>query len=1038
VESVAIYVPIVMRLAVLSCLLTTLLGAKHLPVRTYTIADGLPRNYIQCIVRDSRGFLWFCTPSGLSRFDGYQFTSYGQDEGLTHPHVNAILETSSGNYWVATSGGLCRFMPRVAAASKSRFTCYSPGETHWAGVVNAIFEGSGGTIWVGTDGGLYQFSEPESVANPPRFHFIDLGMSAAVEGRTAVTALLEDRHGALWVGTEDSGLYRRWADAYTARYTTRQGLPVNHILSLAEDPHGSVWVGTWFGLVQASSDPDRRQGLKLRVYGKKDGIKAPMVVSVLFSPDGQLWVATPGGLSGWTSPAARSGAQFETWTTSQGLAIDGILTVAQDAEGNLWLGTSGAGAMRIARGGFRTYTTADGLGGDSVSSIFEDAEGSLIAIASPYPHRGFLNVRKGDRFISFQPQLPTDFVHGWGWNQMVVEDRAREWWIPSGYGVYRFPGVASTLRLVGAHAKTVYLHEKNPQHAIFRLFEDSRGDIWAATQSATGVNGLVRWDRRTGAVIEYSEREGLPPSPKLGLASAFREDSSGNLWVGFHVGGLARYRQGRFTLFTEADGVPKGFIGDLHLDAAGRLWVASGVGGLGWIDQPAAEHLRIQVYTTAQGLSSNAVRCITEDKWGRIYAGTGRGVDRIDPWTGAVRWYSAADGLPVGEMNAAYCDRQGVLWFGTMLGLARLTPEPDRPRVEEPILISGLHVRGVPSPISDLGESQLSGLVFGPNQNQFQFQFLGLTFASGQTLRYQYRLEGADRDWSAPTLERTVNYTSVSPGKYRFLVRALNSDGIASRQPAMVAFEVMSPIWQRWWFLLGLGLAICGALVALYQYRVRHLLAMERLRNRIAADLHDDIGSSLTQISILSEVGRRDSRPSIFSEIGGIARDMVAEMSEIVWAITPRHDRFEDLVHRLRRFAGDVLGGAEIELRFETKSLPAGLKVPLDARRPLYLIFKEAVNNVARHSGARTATIVLEVDQNILKLTVEDDGRGFDSDKKYPGEGLSNIVRRMKEIGGSAGWDAQPGGGTRFIGSLPLAARMKLHRLVGSSRRAGR
>jgi signal transduction histidine kinase len=206
-------------------------------------------------------------------------------------------------------------------------------------------------------------------------------------------------------------------------------------------------------------------------------------------------------------------------------------------------------------------------------------------------------------------------------------------------------------------------------------------------------------------------------------------------------------------------------------------------------------------------------------------------------------------------------------------------------------------------------------------------------------------------------------------------------------------------------------------------------LAIERLRNRIATDLHDDIGSSLTQISILSEVGNRGSSSSVLSEIGGIARDMVAEMSEIVWAIAPRHDRFEDLVHRLRRFAGDVLGGADIELRFESESLPAGLKIPLDARRPLYLVFKEALNNVARHSGARTAAIILEVDQNILKLTVEDDGCGFDASKSYPGEGLASMARRMNEIGGTTTWDSRPGGGTRFTACLLLPARRKLLRV---------
>jgi signal transduction histidine kinase len=256
-----------------------------------------------------------------------------------------------------------------------------------------------------------------------------------------------------------------------------------------------------------------------------------------------------------------------------------------------------------------------------------------------------------------------------------------------------------------------------------------------------------------------------------------------------------------------------------------------------------------------------------------------------------------------------------------------------------------------------------------------------------------------------------------------------------SQQTAGFDLYIAVPLWRRWWFLSGVAILLTGALILLYDYRVRQLLAMERLHTRIATDLHDDIGASLTQISILSELARRGSAPQVLSDIANIARGLVSDMSDIVWAVNPRHDRFEGLVHRMRRFANDVLGGADIDLEFQTSGLPADVAVPLDSRRPLYLVLKESVNNVARHSGAKKAEIRLEVVDNHLKLTVCDDGRGIEINPSHTGEGLASIARRMRDVGGTAAWESRPDGGTQFTATLPLPGRTVLHELIGRSGR---
>lgn len=223
--------------------------------------------------------------------------------------------------------------------------------------------------------------------------------------------------------------------------------------------------------------------------------------------------------------------------------------------------------------------------------------------------------------------------------------------------------------------------------------------------------------------------------------------------------------------------------------------------------------------TSEDGLSSDQVTCITEDDWGRIYLGTGRGIDRLDPETGRIKHYSSADGLPDNFIKVSFRDRRGTLWFGTLHGLARLVPVKDPPAEPPPILITGLRAGNTVHPVSEFGTAEISNIELGPSENRFQVEFVSLSFSSGETLRYQYKLEGADKDWGAPTLQRTVDYASLAPGTYRFLVRAINADGIASAQPATISFRALPPIWRRWWFITLAALLVLSGAFSVVRYR---------------------------------------------------------------------------------------------------------------------------------------------------------------------------------------------------------------------------
>ena len=363
---------------------------------------------------------------------------------------------------------------------------------------------------------------------------------------------------------------------------------------------------------------------------------------------------------------------------------------------------------------------------------------------------------------------------------------------------------------------------------VFRIFEDSRGDIWAST--AADPNGLARWERASETFRrDLADSPGLPP-PADDLARSFGEDRSGNVWIGFGTG-LARYREGRFTFFDAEDGLPPGGIQNIYSDRRGRLWLASARSGLIRVDDPAAERPAFKSYTTAEGLSSNSTEAIIEDHAGtstsgRDAASTGSTPRRIASSTSRppTVWLRAKL-LPPSATSKA------LLWFGTSKGLSRFVPGADAPAQPPPVLITGLHVAGVRQSIFVARRN--GGRPARPRggSESTPDRFRRLEFAPGEVLRYQYRLEGADADWSAPTEQRTVNFASLAPGRYRFLVRAVNCGRRASPAPAAITFTILRPVWQRWWFLSLSRSPVAALAYALYRYRVARLLEVERGAN---------------------------------------------------------------------------------------------------------------------------------------------------------------------------------------------------------------
>ena len=990
-------------------------SGEHPPVRLYTMLDGLPRDAVHHLEFDSRGFLWVFAGEGVSRFDGVRFLTFSTDQGLPDERVHDLLETRSGDLWFATSRGLCRFKPRGPAPL---CTVFNPDDSEQPTAFTTLLEDEKG-IWCGTRRGLY-FFDPS--AAHLRFRAINLGIPANTN-RT-VTALLKDRQGALWVATEESGIFRIGAGNGVERYTTHHGLPASVIASLFEDRDGTLWAGTRQhspgGLCRLVRDPDPARPIVERTYGRAHGLKAEWVTDIYQTRDGTLWTATTGGLHQFVPPTGRAETgSFSAPVVSQ-LCDREVWRVAEDRSGNLWV-ASNCGLIRISRNGFTTFSTEDGLSHPAVNSIFETRGGDLVVVnpSATIVSRA-LNRFDGRRFVTIVPRLPSQYTNpGWGWYQTIIEDRQGSWWVPTGVNaILRFPSVSRLEALASVAPAAVYpLQHGTVWTEAFRVYQDGHGDVWIAVEGPR--KGLMKWERRSDSMRDITAQTGLPGET---LITFFAEDRAGHLWAGTWDAGLLRYKDGRFTHFSPARGAPRGWILSMHVDGSGRLWVASGIDGLIRIDEPAADNPQFVRHTTAHGLSSNNVRSVTEDKRGRIYAGTGRGVDRLDPSTGRVRHFTVEDGLPKGPIDVSYRDKEGHLWFGSGFGVSRFIPPIDAVPAPPSIYITEVTVAGAPPWMSGIGEIDMSLDELRRDQNSITLQYLGLSPNVGDRLLYQHRADGGD--WSAPTDQRTVHYANLTAGAYRFLVRAIDSEGNVSPRPAALSFVIPPPIWMRGWFMMLAAAALGAALYGVHRYRVRSILAITGVRTRIATDLHDDIGTNLTRIAVLSEVARQGTSERTtkgrLDSIARISRESVSAMSDIVWAINPERDGLLNLVRRMRQHASEVFSAADIVLHFDAPETDRTLKLDADIRRDFFLIFKEAVNNAARHSACTRVNVECRADAGHVSLRIADNGSGFDTTTDSEGQGIVSMRRRAKQMGASLAITSRSSEGTIVHLRTPL------------------
>ncbi len=969
-------------------------------IRAWETDDGLPRNSVLALTQSRDGYLWLGTLNGLVRFDGLRFTLYdtGNTPGMEGNRIVSLFEDREGNLWVGIEngrpllvrpdgikpldlGGGGREQRLVAACQDEQgavWLCAADGEVgrYFAGTVNVWQVGAG------------RFSRYRSVVAEPG--------------------------GPVWLAL-DGGLYE--IDPRAVR--PRRKLPVRRVVSfnrldyVLASRRGGCWRLADGRITRAE------KGQTVEDLGAYPWSGPARVTAACEDAEGRLIVGTLGAGVFWFAgdgPPRR-------FSTANGLSNDYILALTVDREGSLWVGTDGGGLNRVRR---QLFHVVEATRGQVVQALAADAKGGLWV---GYNGGGVDYLKDGTTRHYGAPEgllgLPV--------RALLVDRRGDCWAGLWAGGLLRWRDGHFARAPTGGRVAPV----------VLALHEDRRGRLWVGSEG-----GLARWDGASWR--DFTMRDGLSTN----RVRVITDDAAGNLWIGTEGGGLNRWRDGTFTVFRKSpDGLPGDTVAALHADAAGALWVGLDGHGLArWRDG------RWDRFSTREGLPSNSVGSIQEDDAGRLWIGTTAGLMRVaraafdavaagraERLVGRV--YERADGLPTREctMGPALdlprpAGAQVRLWAPTIKGLAWVYPADVHPNPHAPpVVIESVWVEGRPQGPQTLRATPPPRVVVPPGRRRLEIHYTSLNLAAPERARFRYRLVGHDNEWVDAGAIRVARYSKLPPGNYRFEVIAGNEDGVWSETAAALAVIVPPPFWRTWWFLTLAVTGLLGTVVAAVHYtstqrlrrqvaRLREREALEKERARIARDLHDQLGASLTQVALLGELAESDKDfpeevEAHARQISQTARDTTRVLDEIVWAVNPSNDTVDSLITYCCKNAQEYLTVAGLRYRQEVPEEAPGIPVPPEVRHNVFLAFKEAVTNVVRHARATEARVRVRLEPDAFILEVEDNGRGpgdVDSEAARARNGLRNMRRRMEEVGGRFDIAPAPGGGTRVTLRVPL------------------
>jgi diguanylate cyclase (GGDEF)-like protein len=776
--------------------------------------QGLPQNSVEAILQTRQGYIWLGTEEGLVRFDGARFVVFDKRRtpGLADSYISALLEDRAGNLWIGTrEGGLSRLR-------EGSFSSYTTADGLGGSFVRCLAEDRDGTLWVGTDSGVSRFRDGRFA--PPLTTRDGLP-------NDAIRSLSVDKDGGVWVGTRNGGI-AHWSSGHFQTLGAAEGLPSPNVWSTLVSRDGTLWVG------MAGGGLARFDGKRFQSYSVREGLPDAFVASIFEDRDGSLWIGTYGG-----GLARRRDGVFTTYNSRSGLSNDSVVAIFEDREGSLWVGTQGGGLNRFKDEKFLVYSSREGLSTDAIWSIYEDPRGRLWLGTMG----DGLNLVEGGSIRTYHGRdgLPSENI----WCTLQTSDGAL--WLGS-----RGQGLA---RWLNGRFQTYTTKDGLAANVVLSLAEDRAQGLWVGT-----VEGLSRF--RSGRFQNYGTKEGLGSANVICL----HEDRQGSLWAGTRGGGIARFRDGRFERMGVAEGFADLTVYDIHEDSVGTLWF--GTAGRGLVRLAGG---RWRSYGTRDGLFDDLAYRLLEDETGHLWMSCNRGVfrvaiadfdrfDRREISTIPSVVYGQPDGLRSSECNggfqpAGWKTRDGRLWFPTIRGAAVIDPGHIRVNKAAPqVVVEEALADGQPIRLD--GSDRLP-----PGRSRLEFRYTALSLVAPERVAFRFRLEGFDRDWVDAAGRRSVSYTNLPSGQYRFRVLGSNDDGVWSEQEASLRFSIAPHFYETPWFLVlcAVGLVLAGEGATIF--RVRQLKTRQRELESLVAE----------RTKQLEEANRGLQRLSLLDPLTGIA-----------------------------------------------------------------------------------------------------------------------------------------------------------------------
>jgi signal transduction histidine kinase/ligand-binding sensor domain-containing protein len=972
----------------------------------WSSADGLPNNTVGGLAQTVDGFIWVGMPNGLARFDGHQFEELATTNYIETPNRGVLTMTGS------RGGGLHLGMDRGAVVSLSTESkkVYLPEADFSTHTIYSLTEDASGAVWICYRGGHVR----RIVAGTMEMMDSAVGVPEGIQ----IASIACEPNGRLWLFKE--GQLALWRGE---QFEALQQLP-GKAGRITASRSGGGWVCADFHLYRF------REGAALVDCGTfRPRLPGTEVSVMLEGRDGSLWIGTT-----FSGLYRYDGNSFQPVATTH----QEIISLMEDVEGNIWVGMAGGGLNQVRPRAVTLEGVETGLPVPAVSSMCEDTDGVVWAALQ----NGAL-VRQVEG--QWQTIPPDDTWPGHALS--VCADPRGGIWVGTRYNrLFRWQN--------GGFVEWGDPNRMTGQ-TVHTLVVATNGDVWIGEDSPVSIQRL-----RAGQLQDFP----VPPDIRVVRASA--QDAAGNIWFGSSKGVLLRAEGDRLVDETaRMTGEPQP-IRYLYGTPDGSLWIGFAGWGVGRIKDG-----KYHSITARQGLHDDFISQIVADGRDWLWFGGDRGIFKVrqseldDVCEGradkvrSVQYgpgeYGHGDGRPslqanFGNSPIALNTADGRIWLAMRTALAVIDPDKvtRNPR-PPPVLLTRMAVGdntmvayGGEMAITRPSQSAVNSLGAGvavrvpPAHRRMEFDFTALSFIGTENILFRYRLDGFDEDWVEMKGARKVVYPRLPKGNYSFAVTACNSEGIWNETGAQLAFVVNPFFWQTWWFQGGVVISFTALVIAIVRYvsfrRLRAQLqtleqqaALYKERARIAKDIHDDLGASLTQIAFIGELAQQDRNvPDKVGEHVGVmsqtARHAVKSLDEIVWAVNPRNDTLAHFIDYTGQFALDYLRHAGIRCRLDLPEAVPARELSTDVRHNLFLVVKEAINNTVKYAHATELRLRIAVSAEKLELCIEDNGCGFaqpPDDKDA--DGLRNMRQRLADIGGRCWIQGRPGAGTKISLELP-------------------